>query len=113
MKLPWVPKGPKFSFDIYPRVQDNLATQVVNIGPEVGATQEVSLTAQEVGAPEKTGIGKETFERAIVNERKRSQKTTVSILAAAVLVLLTLGYTFRDSILPEPPVVEIPEMPRD
>ena len=105
------PKGPKFSFDIYPRVQDNLATQVVNIGPEVGATQEVSLTAQEVGAPEKTGIGKETFERAIVNERKRSQKTTVSILAAAVLVLLTLGYTFRDSILPEPPVVEIPEMP--
>lgn len=105
------PKGPKFSFDVYPRVQDNLATQMVNIGEMGAATQEVSIASQEVPTPAKTGIGKETFERAIVDERKRSQKTTLSIVAAALLVLVTLGYTFRDSFLPEPPVYEAPVMP--
>ncbi|RMG17595.1 MAG: serine protease, partial [Bacteroidetes bacterium] len=49
----------------------------------------------------------ETFERAIVSERKRSQKTMISIIGGIVLVLATLGYTFRDKIVPEKEIVKI------
>ena len=107
------PKGPKFVFDIYPRVTHQAATQLVEIPSMEPATREIQFEEDlsPAPAPSGQGIGKETFERAIVSERKRSQKTTVSIIAAALLVLLTLGYTFRDSILPEAPEVVIPDIP--
>ncbi|MEM6633009.1 MAG: trypsin-like peptidase domain-containing protein [Bacteroidota bacterium] len=105
------PKGPKFVFDIYPRVTHQAATQLVEIPSMEPATREMQVAEELEPMPVSKGIGKETFERAIVTERKRSQKTTVSIVAAVVLVLLTLGYTFRSSILPEPPPVDIPEIP--
>ena len=101
------PKGPKFIFDIFPRVSHQAATQLVEIPSFEPATREMKIVEDIEPAPASTGIGKETFERAIITERKRSQKTTVSIIAAVLLVLLTLGYTFRDSILPEPPIPEV------
>lgn len=106
------PKGPKFVFDIHPRINEAMKTQLVNLAP-VDATREVALPEEEaaVAPPAKTGIGKETFERAIVTERKRSQKTTLSIVAGVVLVLATLGFTFWDKLVPPPPEIVMPEMP--
>lgn len=90
-------KGPKFQFDINPSLSDHAATQLINI-PNVEATREYRV--EEESAPAKDGIGKATFERAIVTERKRSQKTLISVLGAVLLVATTLGYTFKDKILP-------------
>lgn len=92
-------KGPKFLFDVNPSMVDSAATQLINI-PNMEATREFSV--QEDDAPVKEGIGKQTFERAIVTERKRSQKTLISVLGAILLVGTTLGYTFKDTIFPEP-----------
>ena len=107
-------KGPRFIFDTHPSLGGSAATQLINI-PNVQATQEMVLPEESASvAPAHAGIGKETFERAIVTERKRSQKTLISVIGALVLVVSALGYTFRDQIVPpppepiEPPVVNIP-----
>lgn len=108
-------KGPRFQFDLNPRLSDSAATQLINI-PAADATMEYNLETQE--EPPKNGIGKETFERAIVTERKRSQKTLISVIAAVLLVATTLGYTFKDKLLPannqggtKDTIVVQPEMP--
>jgi len=99
-------KGPRFIFDTYPSMAGSAATQLVNI-PGADATMQYELPQEEVQeAPAKTGIGKETFERAIVGERKRSQKTMISVIGAVVLVLSALGYTFRDKLIPQPQVIQ-------
>ncbi|MEM8886546.1 MAG: trypsin-like peptidase domain-containing protein [Bacteroidota bacterium] len=90
-------KGPRFQFDLNPRMSDSAATQLINI-PAADATMEYNLETEV--EPVKDGIGKETFERAIVTERKRSQKTLISVVAAVLLVATTLGYTFKDKLLP-------------
>lgn len=90
-------KGPGFQFDINPRLTDSAATQLINI-PAADPTMEYNI--EEELEPVKEGVGKETFERAIVTERKRSQKTLISVLGAVLLVAITLGYTFRSKILP-------------
>ena len=99
------PKGPKFIFDLNPRIVGDAKTKLIDL-QETAATREMAIPSLEPQLPVKDGIGKETFERAIVTERKRSQKTTVSIIAASLLVLCTLGYTFRDRFIPEPEVVK-------
>lgn len=91
-------KGPSFQFDTYPSLVDNAATQLINI-PAADPTMEFSI--QEEVLPVKDGIGKETFEHAIVTERKRSQKTLVSVLGALLLVVTALGFAFKDKIVPE------------
>lgn len=90
-------KGPRFVFDINPSPTQFAATQLINVGAP--ATREMSIQEEAVPAvSEKKGIGKETFERAIVTERKRSQKTLVSVVGGLLLVSAALGYTFRDKI---------------
>ena len=85
--------GPVFQFDLNPSPVDHAATQLIDISP---ATMEYSL--EEESEAVKTGIGKDTFERAIVTERKRSQKTLFSVLGAAVLLVAALGFAFRGSL---------------
>lgn len=90
-------KGPRFQFDINPSLGESAATQLIQI-PTADPTMEYNIPA--AAAPVKSGIGKATFERAIVTERKRSQKTLVSVIGAILLVTTALGYTFKDQILP-------------
>lgn len=91
-------KGPRFLFDINPRLQQDAATQLIDL-PGADATREMDIEEpQAQSAPVKQGIGQQTFERAIIGERKRSQKTMISIIGGIVLVLSALGYTFKDNL---------------
>lgn len=90
-------KGPRFQFDVNPSIADPAATQLIHI-PAANPTMEHSIV--EETTPAKAGIGKETFERAIFTERKRSQKTLISVIGAILLVTTALGYTFKDQLIP-------------
>ncbi|MEM9934275.1 MAG: trypsin-like peptidase domain-containing protein [Bacteroidota bacterium] len=97
-------KGPSFQFNVNPPLADSAATQLMEL-PNMDATMEIPLGEEAAITPTKAGIGKDTFERAIVTERKKSQKTLFSVVGAVLLLLLTLGYTFRSNIFPEKEVV--------
>jgi len=104
-------KGPKFSFDLDPRPVSNKATQLMHT---VAATQELSIEEPHSIVPEvKQGIGKETFERAIVVERKKSMTNMAAILGGLILVIAALGFTFKDKIFPEPVTKVINVIPPD
>lgn len=81
--------GPTFIFDIDPRPLDMM--------PKTRLVEMLKPTSEFVptdvsSTPAKTGIGKQTFERVITHERKKSQKTLWTSLVAAVVVLGTLGF---------------------
>lgn len=88
--------GPAFVFDIYPRPHDMMApTQTIEIPTSIRPTT-VSATEQQVppvAEPIKTGLGKQTVERMLVAERKKSFKTLVWIVGGLALILGLLGYT--------------------
>ena len=100
-------KGPRFLFDINPRLQNEAATQLIDLSA-AAATREMQIEEPEAqGKAVKQGIGQQTFERAIVGERKRSQKTMLSIIGGIVLVLGALGYTFKDSLMSKQEIVKV------
>lgn len=102
-------KGPKFQFDLDPRPAGSKATELMTITP---ATEEISIEpANTPAANAKTGIGKETFERAIVVERKRSMTNFAAILGGLILLVGALGFTFKDTLFPAPQDVIIPPPP--
>lgn len=90
--------GPVFVFDVDPRPQELMAaTRVVDLST-ARPTEEIvpnGLTASS-SASEKTGIGKQTFERVITYERKKSQKTLIVSLVAGLLILSALAFAFKD-----------------
>ena len=96
--------GPVFTFDIYPRPQDMMAaTRVVEIPTSIKATT-VSGVPTEVSAmsePAKTGLGKQTVERMLVSERKKSTSKMAMILGILIVVLGGLGYAFKDKLFPK------------
>ena len=93
-------KGPKFTFDLDPRPVGNKSTQLMDTA---APTQELVIDDQAASSqPVKHGIGKETFERAIVVERKKSMLNMAAVLVGLVLLVGALGFTFRDKIFPEP-----------
>lgn len=105
--------GPSFTFDIYPRPQDLMsATRVVEIPTSIRPTtvSDVHQTAVSASEPVKTGLGKQTVERMLVNERKKSTNKVFMILGVLLIALVALGYAFKDKIFPKekPPVVEKP-----
>jgi S1-C subfamily serine protease len=91
-------KGPSFEFDTNPRWLDQDATQLI---PMVDVYDTVEHSIKDSDTPTKQGIGKETFEHAIVVERKKSQKTLFSAMAAVVMVLMTLGFSFKNQLFVE------------
>ena len=97
--------GPLFVFDIFPRPQDMMmATRVMEIPTSIKPTtiSEVQ-TAEVVSAePVKTGLGKQTVERMLVAERKKSTSKLAVILGSVVLVLAILGFAFRSKLFPKP-----------
>jgi serine protease Do len=98
--------GPVFSFDVYPRPQDMMsATRVVEIPTSIKATtvSELQTAPLPVGEPVKTGLGKQTVERMLVAERKKSYSGMGMVLGGLILVLGVLGYTFRHTLFPPPP----------
>jgi len=94
--------GPTFSFDIFPRPQDMMAaTRMVEIPTSIKPTtisqvEEVSVPA--VAEPVKTGLGKQTVERMLVAERKKSSNRIFAVLGGLVVVLGILGFVFKDSL---------------
>ena len=83
--------GPVFLFDIDPRPQEMMAkTRLVDISKATAEFIPAEVTA--AATAEKTGIGKQTFERVITSERKKSQKTLWASLAAAMLVFGAIGF---------------------
>lgn len=105
--------GPVFAFDIYPRPQNMMMeTKVMDIPTSIKATtiSEVSSSAGDAAKtstePVKTGLGKQTVERMLVAERKKSYGTMGFVIGALVIALGVLGYVFRDNLFGKK--VEIP-----
>lgn len=104
--------GPVFTFDIYPRPQDLMsATRVVEIPTTIRPTtiSDVQQTAVSASEPTKSGLGKQTVERMLVSERKKSTSKMMMILGVLLIALVALGYAFKDKIFPKvvpPPVVK-------
>lgn len=97
--------GPIFTFDIYPRPQDMMmATRVVEIPTSIKPTTIAEVQTTEVVPiePVKTGLGKQTVERMLVAERKKSYSTMAFGIGGLVILLGVLGYTFRDKLFPKP-----------
>lgn len=93
--------GPIFTFDIHPRPQDMMmATRVVEIPTTIKPTTISEVTAADVVPiePVKTGLGKQTVERMLVAERKKSYSTMAFGIGGLIVLLGVLGYTFKDKI---------------
>jgi serine protease Do len=81
--------GPVFLFDIDPRPADMMPqTRLVEI---MKPTSEF-VPNEVTGTPAKVGIGKQTFERVITHERKKSRSILWTALVAATVVIATLGF---------------------
>ncbi len=93
--------GPTFTFDIYPRPQDlMMATRVIEIPTSIKPTTVSELVTSEAVPmePVKTGLGKQTVERMLVSERKKSYSTMGFALGGILILLGVLGYSFRDKL---------------
>jgi S1-C subfamily serine protease/pSer/pThr/pTyr-binding forkhead associated (FHA) protein len=92
-------KGPKFVFDLSPRPAFAKATELITID---AATQQIEIEDLDSSAisetPAKQGIGQETLERVIVEERKKTGFNVAALFAGLLLIGGALGYTFRDSL---------------
>jgi len=93
-------KGPEIEFDLDPRPAGAAKTKMMStVSPK--PTVELDAANPEEGDHEpdeskKETIGKQTFERAISSERKRSSRTLVAAVVAVVIVVAALGFTFKD-----------------
>ncbi|HEV7347855.1 trypsin-like peptidase domain-containing protein [Telluribacter sp.] len=88
--------GPVFIFDVDPRPQNLMAaTRVVEM-PSKATEEFVPEGMATTVASDKSGIGKQTFERVITHERKKSQRTLVASLAGALVIMAAVGYALKD-----------------
>jgi serine protease Do len=86
--------GPVFVFDVEPRPADMMQqTRLVDISKPTTEFVPTEI-AEKQGNIEKSGIGKQTFERVITNERKKSSRTLLVSLLAATVILGSIGYVF-------------------
>ena len=98
-------KGPVFTFDIYPRPHDMMAaTRVVEIPALIKPTaiSEIQHTDVHPAEPLKVGLGKQTVERMLVNERKKSTSSMAIVLGGLIVALVALGFIFKEKIFPKP-----------
>ena len=108
--------GPVFTFDIYPRPHDMMmATRVVEIPTSIKPTtiSEVQTTEVVPIEPVKSGLGKQTVERMLVAERKKSYSTMAFGIGGLIILLGALGYTFRDKLFPKPAPTPAPIVIQD
>ncbi|MEO6732571.1 MAG: trypsin-like peptidase domain-containing protein [Ferruginibacter sp.] len=93
--------GPVFTFDVYPRPQNLMsATRVIEIPTSIKPTtiSAIHTEVSPVSEPVKVGLGKQTVERMLVNERKKSSGKMAIVLGGLILVLIGLGFVFKDKI---------------
>ena len=103
--------GPVFTFDIHPRPQDMMAaTRVVEVPSSIKPTTITDIQTGVSAAAEqvKTGLGKQTVERMLVNERKKSTNKMALVMGALVILLGALGYMFKDKIFGKTVIVTPP-----
>jgi pSer/pThr/pTyr-binding forkhead associated (FHA) protein len=103
--------GPVFSFDIYPRPQNMmLETKVMDIPTSIKPTtvSDVRQTAATESEPVKVGLGKQTVERMLVAERKKSYGSMAYVIVGLLVVLGILGYMFRDNLFKKQVVINNP-----
>lgn len=101
--------GPAFTFDIYPRPQDlMMATRVVEIPTTIKPTTISDIQATEVVPiePVKAGLGKQTVERMLVAERKKSYNTMAFGIGGVLVLLAVLGYSFKEKIFGKKTIVQ-------
>ena len=103
--------GPEFQFDIFPKQKDYMKkTRVLEtITPASKPTKisESMPVGKDEVKDEKTGVGRETVERIVVQTQKKSRTILFSALAVALILIIAIGYVFW----PETPVVEAPKLP--
>ncbi|MEO6230701.1 MAG: trypsin-like peptidase domain-containing protein [Ferruginibacter sp.] len=91
--------GPVFTFDINPRPQDMMAaTRMVEIPTSIKATTISEVEATPPVELAKVGLGKQTVERMLVAERKKSSGTMAVVLIGILVVLGALAYGFKDKL---------------
>ncbi len=91
--------GPVFTFDINPRPLDLMAaTRMVEIPTLIKATTISEMEAMPAAEPAKVGLGKQTVERMLVAERKKSSGNMAVVLIGIVVALGALGYAFKDKL---------------
>ncbi len=84
--------GPSFIFDLNPRPEGKLAaTREMEVA---GQTIEIATIEDAPKKPEKTTIGKQTFERALATEQKKSNRKLFVGIAALLLILAASGFVF-------------------
>ncbi len=103
--------GPVFSFDIYPRPQDMMMeTKVMDIPTSIKPTtvSDVRQTSESASQsePVKVGLGKQTVERMLVSERKKSGNRMAAVIVSLLVVLGVMGYFFKDKLFGKPVIVE-------
>ncbi|MEP7145058.1 MAG: trypsin-like peptidase domain-containing protein [Ferruginibacter sp.] len=97
--------GPVFTFDVYPRPQDMMAaTRVIDIPTTIRPTTitDIQHTSVPPAEPVKTGLGKQTVERMLVGERKKSTNKMAMVIGGLLVVLVGLGFIFKDKLFPKP-----------
>lgn len=87
------PTGPRFVVDIFPpQAAGPPPTRLINTLPTQEMRSSDMVDVIEVVNAPKTGIGKQTFERAIGAERKRSGRQTLIAVALLTVVLGAVGF---------------------
>ncbi|GAB3946378.1 hypothetical protein GCM10028805_16790 [Spirosoma harenae] len=107
--------GPVFQFDLNPRPAElMMSTRVVDIPTSIKPTTELSLaetiaasSESEMPAPQKVGLGKQTVERMMMTERRKTNKSVMVGIAALLVVLSGLTFAFKDKLKPEVKTVTI------
>lgn len=94
-------KGPKFTFDLDPRPAYSKPTELMKVPAATQAMEVQDIKSKQT----KAGIGKETFERATVSERRKSTRTLANAAVITICLLTILGFTFKDSIFGNKTVV--------
>lgn len=83
--------GPVFVFDLDPRPQEFMPqTRMVDISKPT--TEFLPSEVVNTANTGKTGIGKQTFERVITHERKKSQRMLWTGLAAALVLVSAVSF---------------------
>ncbi|GAB4033575.1 trypsin-like peptidase domain-containing protein [Spirosoma gilvum] len=108
--------GPTFQFDLNPRPAElMMSTRVVDIPVSVKPTTELSFTEtaapsssdNDMTVPHKVGLGKQTVERMMMTERRKTNKSVLVSVAAVLVVLSGLAYAFKDKFKPEVKTITI------
>ncbi|MBD2700457.1 trypsin-like peptidase domain-containing protein [Spirosoma sp. BT702] len=101
--------GPVFQFDLNPRPAElMMSTRVVDIPESFKPTTELMLTEpvggsqeNDLAMPPKVGLGKQTVERMMNTERRKTNKSVFLSVSALLVLLSGLAFMLKDKIKPE------------